>query len=249
VKKLIVIEPVPIVAVTTGGGVAEPGNLATSNPREAASSSADGSFVTIDLGQAYLVDTVFVGYIYGGGAALTAQFGVGSVDTQGPSLPLANTTRLQRRGPVARHAFNRTAAPVNTRYVQISGISAGMTIGVVAVGLAFEPTYGAEIGAGRPITDTGLAERLKSGAFGNDPGVRVSGYAWTLGDLQEVDRDRLFDIVMNVGTTESVLVAEDPDLTAGLNERLHWGQLGKLETYERVDPLNWRWALSIGDWA
>lgn len=35
----------------------------------------------------------------------------------------------------------------------------------------------------------------------------------------------------------------------GYEDRIHWGLLGKLDAYERLDPQNTKWSLSIGDWA
>lgn len=243
--KINIVEPIAGVGVT--GNLQELANVLTPAPKESAAALSDGSSVTIDLGAPALLDTIFVGYTNGAvGYQLGSRYGLGAADTPGPALPIAGSTR---RAPLYRHAYNRAATPFSARYIQITNIPAGMTIGTIVVGLAFEPTFNNEMGSGRPITDTSVADRMFGGGFGIDRGAIASGYSWTFGDLQLADRDALFDIAMNVGTSRSLLVVEDPELTAGLNERLHWGLFQKLEPYERADPANWRWSLQIGDWA
>lgn len=122
-------------------------------------------------------------------------------------------------------------------------------MGVLACGLAFQTEYGEERGGGGIIEDTGTVERLFGGGFGIDEGVATTGYSWTFGDLQDAERRQLFQIVKRLRTTRSFLMVENPAQTDGLNERIHWGLFRKLEAYERIDPRNSKWSLSIWDWA
>lgn len=116
------------------------------------------------------------------------------------------------------------------------------------LGLSFQTEYGEERGGGGIIEDTGTVERLFGGGFGIDEGVATTGYQWTFGDLQDAERRQLFQIVKRLRTTRSFLMVENPAQTDGLNERIHWGNLRKLEAYERIDPRNSKWALSMWDW-
>ena len=117
------------------------------------------------------------------------------------------------------------------------------------MGRSWQAEWGHEWGAGRFIEDTGTAERLFGGGFGIDEGVAAGGYQWTFGDLQPAETEALYQLVKERRTTRTVLVVEDPEQSPGLNERIHWGLFRKLEPFERADPLNTKWSLSVGDWA
>lgn len=243
--ELNIVAPWPVVAIT--GTVAMPSNLLTPNPKEAAVATADGQSFRLDLGTPRQVDSVFVGYTSASdGATLAGGYGQAAIDSATPAIPVAGT---KRRFAPSRHFLLRTPAPFVARYIEIGGIPNGMTIGVAMAGLAFVPTWGQEYGSGRPITDTGSADRLFGGGFGVNDGVRASGYQFTLGDLTDDDRDELFDIVMELGGSRSGLIVEDPAQTPGLNERIHWGIMPTPEPYERFAAGATRWGLRINDWA
>jgi hypothetical protein len=141
---------------------------------------------------------------------------------------------------------------VSARYIFVTLTATGGTalqIGVFAAGLAFQPTFGREYGSGRVVTETGAKERLLSGAFGINAGVRAGGYQWTFGELTDAEVETLYDRLFEIGETVSCLMVEDPDVHAYRNARIHWGLLGKIEAYERFAPGASRWSLRIEDWA
>ena len=123
-----------------------------------------------------------------------------------------------------------------------------MSIGVLLVGLAFQPAHNQEWGAGRQPIDTGVKDPLLGGGFGILEGARKARYRWTLGDLTEAEADALYGLALDQGETSPLLVVEDPDATMGLNERLHYGLFDGFEAYERANPSQTRWGLSVTQW-
>lgn len=245
--KLAIVRPFPLNAL--GGTMPNVARLLTPDPKEAAIDAAGGArTIDIDLGLVRTFDTIFLGFL--GSFNFTLSYGSAGY----AEVNLANTLRSDLIAPELadpiRHAVAVLAAPVNGRYIRISGaFPAGFTIGVLAVGLSFQAFWGHEWGAGRPVEDTGTAERLIGGGFGINEGVRVGGYQWTFGDLTDAETRQLYTIARDRGTTRSVLVVEDVDQSVGLHERVHWGLLDRLEAYERTHPGNTRWNLRVRDWA
>ena len=142
--------------------------------------------------------------------------------------------------------------PVALRYRRIAPTTAfppGYFMGVFAAGKAFRPELPEEYGGGRPIIDTGTATRVFGGGFAIDEAARAGGWQWTLSELSDAERSRLYAIVWRMGQTRTLLVVEDPDQTDGLNERIHWSLVGKIDPYERRDANLNRYAMSVLDWA
>lgn len=223
--------------------------LMTPDPKEAVL-MGDTSFF-VDFGAVVTLDTVYLGYI----TALDGQqWAVQSADQNGT----ATNTLVPTRTLVAPgfgppyHAFYR-GPPIASRYWRVN-TNAGpnaknFTAGTIAFGLSWSSQWGHEMGAGRLLEDASTVERLFGGGFGIDEGAITGGYQWTFGDLDKDEIRSLYRLVKAVGISRPVLVVEDPEQTDGLNERIHWGLLSRLEAYERTDPANWRWALSVRDWA
>lgn len=257
-KVLSIVEPLPFTVTTSAGPASSDAgspavNLATPDPREGFFQTGGGFvYIDLDLGAAVNVDTFFVGYV---GNAANAFLDVYTGTVSPPATKVVNGASLAASAvsnPVYRHFLATLAAPVSARYVRLainSNTVNTMSVGALATGLAFAPQYGQEYGAGRFVEDTGTVERLFGGGFGIDVGTRIGGYQWTFGDLQATEREKLYRLQRSLGATKSVLVVEDPDSTnTGLNEAIHWGLFKKLEPYERLDPLNTKWNLSIWDW-
>lgn len=245
-SNLIIVKPLPM---TVGGTFPNVARVLTPDPKEASIYAVTGGgSIDIDLGSVVTVDTIFVGYVSGfaGASDLTITSGTASYTTTARgTVALAPSDIAGAR----RHYLAWFPVPFDARYIRIAGtFVAGFTVGNVVVGKAFIPTWGHEYGAGRPITDTSNVERLFGGGFGIDEGVTVGGYQWTLGDLQPDELRALYALARDRGTARSTLVVEDPDYTDGLNERIHWGLFGKLEPYNRVNPLDTTWSFSIADW-
>lgn len=235
--------------VSASSGVTNPSRALTPDPKEAAFWSGGAGSITLDLGAATPVDTVFVGY------TVPANMGVAtSVDGSSFTALPGATLRSDDIAPdlitPIYHAVAIASAPVSARYVRIDGtFTANSPVGVVAVGKAFVPTWGHEWGAGRPIEDTGSAERLIGGGFGIEEGVRAGGYQWTFGDLTDDEVRSLYAFFRDRGTTRSFLLIEDASRTAGLHERIHWGLAARVETYERLAANLNRYGVAIRDWA
>lgn len=246
-KRLAIVRPLPLVIGGTVPGVA---NLLTPNPKEVAAPAAAGQTIDLDLGAALDFDTLFLGFSYGSTnatAAITVSYGAGAYNTNALAggLPIANSRLVDG----FRHFVRVLDAPVNGRYIRLT-VPAGIgpTAGVVAVGKSFQAFWGHEYGAGRFLEDTGSAERLLGGAFGINEGAIVGGYQWQFGDLTPDEREDLFALVKLLGQTKSVLVIEDVDATNDLGARTHWSLFARLEPYERLNPLDTRWAFKVMDW-
>jgi hypothetical protein len=251
---LCIVSPLPILAASPPANASR---LVTPDPKEALliPNSAATTSLDYDLGEGATFDSFYLGYHNAnplGGATIRIR----TIDGMGGA---ANTVLATSFMSLARvglgypsHFFVKRDVPTTARYIRVqitSNTSGEFFAGVFAVGLAFQPQWGQEWGAGRTLEDTGTAERLFGGGFGIDDGVAATGYRWTFGDLQPDEIRRLYQLVKDRRTTRSVLVVEDPDNTDGLNERIHWGLFQKLDAYERLDPLNTKWALQVGDWA
>lgn len=132
-------------------------------------------------------------------------------------------------------AFNQPANPI-------------LQVGLLLVGVAFQPTHNREWGSGRQIVDTGSREPLLGGGFGIGEGVRKAVFRWNLGDLTDAEVESLYDMALDRGETRPILVVEDPDATTGLNERIHYGLFDRFDAYERLGPGRTTWALSVTQW-
>jgi len=195
------------------------------------------------------VDSIFVGYTNAAGD--TDMYVQPTEGGNGVSGGLSSFVYPTSGSGQDKHFFN--TFPINyTRYFRIVfrlGLDQGtLRVGCFALGRKFQPAYGHEYGSGRAPIDTGSRERLKAGGFGVSPGIVKGSWNWTMGDLSGAEVDRLYEIARGLGETRPVVVVEDPDNTAGLSRRIHWGMFEKLQAYERLDPQNTRWSFNIEDW-
>jgi hypothetical protein len=227
-SNLLLFKAIPIVTATGSGGAA---NLASPDPKEIWTGSGSA---TVNFSGSQVIDSVFVGFLGSAGSVNISGFGAFSAAASA------------RTSPKRRHAFRRLGLPFSASSVTISSTSG--SIGIVAFGLAFQPAYNQEWGAGRFPIDTGAREPLLGGGFGIGKGAKKTGYRWTLGDIQQAEIDQIYEIGETAGETEPIVVVEDPDATTGLNERLHYGVFDKLEPYERQNPSQTRWNLQMIEW-
>lgn len=218
-------------------------NLATPSPREAFAAAAAQATIVLDLGTAQAIDRVVLGF-----TTASAADGFAVVPgLDGAAVP-GVFAHSHRRAPVLRHGLCVLPAPVLTRYVQLRVTAAApISAGVAVVGQAMRSAY--EYGSGRPLVDTGRSERLWSGGFGGEKGAVAGGYAWTMVDLSDPLRDRLYAMQLDLGTTGDFLIVEDEAATDGLNERIHWGRFPKLEAFERQGDGTSKLPMAIADWA
>lgn len=242
-----IMRPLPMAIAGTGFSL--PQRVASEEPKEVAVALGGAASITLDLLGVTNIDTIFVGFTNDAGAGqLRWSYGVaGPTETIVENLAPAPTKQIAAR----RHFFRTLEAPIAARYVQIysPNLTAGYEIGVIAIGKAFKPALGPEIGQGRGVIDTGSATRRLDGGFGIVRGARAGTWQWTLGDLTDDERDELYGLILDRGETASVLVFEDLEIGGALGDKLHWSLLQRNEAYERRDPNLNRWALKLQDWA
>jgi hypothetical protein len=256
-KPLIIVRPIP--ATLTNGGnfdATDLVNIATPNPKEVAfvaGIAVSGGFVLrADFGVAVTLDTVFFGFTNLSGPSYVNAYTCNAAYVDQVQLGISEIVNSTLTPPI-NHGLVHAPTPRTSRYwnfylVNNSGGASDIQVGVFAAGLSFKCALGHEYGAGRQVEDTGTAERLIGGGFGIDEGVTVGGYGWTFGDLTDAELSSLYALVRGIGQTKSVLVVEDPDQTAGLAERIHWGLFDRLNAYERLIPGLSRWEFKIRDW-
>lgn len=260
-KKMIIIEPIALQPAWVTGAAAAgfpASNLADAQPLVIWKGSNSGPFtIDLDLQADTLLDTVFLGFtsaLAGATweirAATTAQ-GSAFLTNAGAVKLAASTFRASADALGPRyHGFWRAAAPFTARYVRliITGGGANMTAGVLAVGNAFEPTYGHEWQSGRGLEDLSVKERLPSGAMSVDERAIFPTWRFTLADLTNADLAALWGLARRRGASRPLIVVEDPDTTAGLHERLHYGSLKDLQEYSREADEKTRWEFTIEEW-
>lgn len=258
-KALIAMRPLVPLAVTSAGGfdAADVVQILTPNPKQVGIAEAlpnNGSILLrVDMGAVVNADTFYLGFA---NSATPQEVTVWTASAAWANLVQVDATRAiieSALTPPIRHGFVYAPAPVASRYWNISlinrsGGALDLAFGVLAMGKSFKCALGHEQGAGRSIEDTSTVERLFSGGFGINEGAIVGGYQWTFGDLTDAEREELYALARGVGQSRSILVVEDPDYTAGLAERIHWGLFDRLSPFERLSPGLTRWELRIRDW-
>lgn len=248
-RKIAIVQPLAF-TITGSTNVTNVSNLLTADPKEAATiTSGTTGTVDIDLGSNQSIDSALAGFLSSNITNLTVTYGTVTPTDSTLAAAFGGQSSVLK-APTFHRPFVANAS-VTARYLRfsiVSPTSAG-TVGVLAVGLSVPITWGHELGGGRPIEDTGNAERLLSGGFGIYDGVRVGGYQWTFGDLFDTEVEALYGLSRDLGQTRSVLVIEDPTQSSGLNERTHWGLFDRLETYERGLPGASKYAFKVRDWA
>lgn len=254
-SKLLILSPAPIARLTADRGTGAL-NLLSADPKEVWADGPAGASarIDIDLGQVREVDTVFLGSLYRAADGATWSITGGIEDAGETELFQGAVLRVPDAGGVTSevgHAF-WTGPAVVVRYLRLTVAqpagSARLLVGVVLVGRAFVSKYGQEWGAGRKPIDTGSATPLPSGGFAIVEGARKGSYSWTFGDLTVDEVDALYAISLDRGETRPLLIVENPDRSTGLRWRLHYGKLTELKQYERRNPAQTRWEMTIEEW-
>lgn len=247
---VLIIRPIIIDAVpsVTGSGAA---NLLTADPNEAwIAETVASQSIDIDMGAAVSVDSFYLGYTNADAAAAwTISRGTslgGGLIVIKPSGPMRPD---DSDGP-RHHAFARLDAPVTSRFFRLTLDQAGVAplyAGALVIGRAFEKYR--EYGPGRTLIDTATRQDLPGGGFGIGEGVTKAQFAWSFVDLTEGDTQQLWAIKKAVGLTRPVVVVEDADAPVGMNDAIHYGVFERFQPYERADPANTRWSMSMVEWA
>ncbi|PZQ20457.1 MAG: hypothetical protein DI569_15430 [Sphingopyxis macrogoltabida] len=253
---ILIVEPTPIAAIATSRGTGA-ANLLTGDPREIWLDSEVGSVavIDIDLGVERIIDTIFLGCLFGAADAATWWIKGGLAGYEDDTILDTSALRVPERDWRRRtmsHALWFGPEQL-LRYIRI-GVEqpAGadpLAIGALIVGDGFVPKYNKEWGSGRAVKDMSTVTRLASGGVAVVEGGRYASYSWTLGDLSEEETDRLFELQLAVGESRPLLVVENPDRTAGLRNRIHYGTLTGLRSYDRRNAVQTSWQLAIDGWA
>ena len=225
--------------------------LRTPEPKEVWQAAATGTAsIFVDLGQAVQLDTIFLGFTNSAAAATWAIRRTTSMAGANAVQILADETlSLPESDDVRVHGLAWLAAPVTTRYLRIDVTqpagAAALQAGVLIVGERFEHPYEWKSGR-RPID---LSERidLAGGGFGFGSGAIKSSFRCTVADLDEEEVRTLWRLVKKVGTQEAIVLVEGGDGEIE-HDQLHYGVFERFEAYERENPADTRWALSMQDW-
>jgi hypothetical protein len=245
-----IVFPLAVASVVVSNGTGGD-NLLTPSPREVWRASAVGaSTIDLDLGAVVSIDTVFLGFT---NATIAATWSVATMT--GPSgaglSVVASTAALRVPYSLGQrhHAYVRLEAPVSTRYlrVTVNQVSGGVPLqaGVLIAGLMIERPY--EYRAGRVAIDLSRKTELADGGFGISRAPVVSSYRFTLSGLTTAQVEEIWAIVMAIGESSPLLIVEGHDDPVRFSH-LHYGLFQRLEPFEREDPEDTRWGLSIRDW-
>ncbi|WP_446653113.1 hypothetical protein [Blastomonas sp.] len=248
-KGIAIVAPLAIASVTASNGTGA-SNLLSPSPREIWRAAAVGSTVIdVDLGAAVALDTVFLGFT---NATPDATWSVATMSgSGGAGLSVVRSTvalRVANGIGQRHHGYVRLAEPVSSRYLRITVTQVGgiapMSAGILLVGRTIERPY--EYRAGRVALDLSKKTELVDGGFGISKGAIVSSYRFTLSGLTDEQVEELWQIVMAVGESAPLLIVEGHDTVRF--SHLHYGLFQRLEPYEREEPEDTRWGLSIRDW-
>ncbi len=251
---ILLLSPHATSGIAASRGTGGP-NLGTPDPKEVWVDSAVGTngYIYVDLGTVRPVDTLFLGAIYNAAAdaECSVTYGVEGYWEQNLFAGALRAPDAAGQFAAVSHFFWH-GAPINARCIAI-GVRQPtallpLAVGRVMVGQAFKPAFNKEWGSGRRVIDTGTSTALPSGGFANVKGVRKGAYSWTQGDLTDAEVDTLYALQLAHGETEPLLVVEDPEATAGLRFRIHYGLFRSLKAFERRNPIQTRWELTIEEW-
>lgn len=246
---VLIIKPLPVSATPTVSGTGQ-ANLLTADPNEAwIAASAAAVTIDVDMGAVVSVDSFYLGYT---NAAAAATWAIFSGTGLGAGLTVRKAASLMRpadsEGP-RHHCFARLAAPVSARYWRFTLTQAGavpLYVGAMVLGAAFEKHR--EYGDDRTIIDTATREDLPGGGFGVGDGVVKSAFAFSFVDLTDGESDQLWSIKKDRGLTKPIVIVENADLDAGMNEAIHYGVFERFQARGRVSARYRKWAGSVIDW-
>lgn len=252
---LLMLGPAAIASIDVSRGSGAT-NLLTSSPKEVWQDSAVGAPATIDIdfGAVRAIDTVFLGSVLPPAPGSTWEIAGGTATYNEVTLmPESALRAVDRPGiePALSHGF-WTGAAAEIRYLRITVTQPNgyepLSIGNVMAGSALVTAWNKEWGAGRRVIDTGIITPLPDGGAAAVEGARKGSYSWTFGDLSDAEVDRIYALQLERGETRPLVVVEDPAATAGQLYRIHYCRFVSLRAYERRDPTQTRWELSVEDW-
>jgi hypothetical protein len=156
--------------------------------------------------------------------------------------PTVNTTR--------RHALWAGTARI-MRYLRIiitepaGAANRTIRIGNLVVGARLPLAFNFEPGSGRKMEDQSIIRSLPAGETAIERGGRTPLFRATWSNIYDAEMRSLWSLLNDVGTSAPLLIVEDPDATAGQNERIHYGLLTGLDFTERSQEDKQRIDLTI----
>lgn len=246
---IAIINPIAISATDVNSGAASKGNLLTAPPREVwATGSISVLAIDVDLGSAQTFDTIYLGN-HNLPADATWTFGPSTGLGTGVSWETSGSVRLPgSTGPRYQTVITRTATSAARFFrIYIAFSSAQVCeIGVLAVGQALRHSYA--YSSGRQLIDTTRRTDLFDGGFGVDHGAVKAAFKWRFVDLDPSTRDLLWSLAVNRGIARPVIVIEDGASLPPPEASVHYGLFDKFEAWERANPADTVWSLSMTEW-
>ena len=248
-RGLTILRGKPIAALTVSQGTGAQ-YLTTFDPKEVWRAANTGQVdINLDLGAPVAIDTIFAGHANAGDTATWQIDRTTSIAGANPVPVVAATAfRIPDASGARQHGLVRLADPVTTRYLRLRLVQpagAPLEIGTLLVGSRIEHPY--EFKGGRRPIDLGDRIDLASGGFGFGEGAIKSSFRFTFADLDDSELNTLWRTVMALGSRRPALFVEGGD-DAVLFDQVHYGVFEKFEAFERNDPADTRWALSMQDW-
>lgn len=247
---IAIIRPLPVAALTVSSGDASKLNMLTASPREVwVSTSGVTHTIDIDLGAVTAFDTIFIGSCT---AANGTTWTISRATGMGTGLTAEGTSTFRLASPIGpryQGLFTRAGGAPATRYLRIVVTCPAAQVleaGLLCIGQAWRHAYA--YGGGRQLIDTATRTDLRDGGFGVDEGVVKAGFKWRFIDLTTGDVDALWALVSNRGITKPIVVVEDSAQVPLQDAAVHYGLFDRFEIYERANPIDTVWAMSMSEW-
>jgi hypothetical protein len=175
------------------------------------------------------------------GAAYLATVPANFVSTSFGVLPI-NT-------PSRQHGIWAGSA-ITMRFLRINLVAPAsnervLRIGNIVIGARVPLAWNFELGSGRKIEDQSIIRTLPGGETSAERGGRTPLFRATWSNIADTEMRAIYALLLDLGTSAPLLIVEDPDLTAGLNERIHYGLLTGLDFTERSQEDKQRIDLTI----
>ena len=266
----VIVQPLPITAAmlrtSTGTDPAFPAtNLLDPQPKVIWRTTTYGDFAHyIDFGVDTAFDTVALLYANSSAHATIRITGATSAEGNGDGtsdlshlLAAQAGARPPARSAASRFHVVRSVGPQVMRYLKVfvnddaTNPDGRLSAGILLVGQSWQcanPQFNFELGAGRKVVDLSDKRQLPGGENGRWAKAKVPAFRATWSNMEDADLRALWAILIAVGNTEPLLVIEDPDTTAGLNERIHYCTIDSLDYYQRVQVDKSSIELKVTDW-
>jgi hypothetical protein len=108
-----------------------------------------------------------------------------------------------------------------------------LRIGNIVIGARVPLVWNFELGSGRKIEDQSIIRTLPGGETAPERGGRTPLFRATWSNIADTEMRAIYALLLDLGTSAPLLIVEDPDITTGLNERIHYGLLTGLDFTER----------------